>query len=203
MSTESTVGSVPVGGFGAVAAGRPGRPLPYVGAGSDRARRASGALAVRRRAERRLSGVLDPWFRRHLSEQGFAGLADEFSNYNTPYLVLLWLATKLSVSQIVAIKLLSVIFDGLLAFFAYRIVRVVRPASSWLPVLITGLVLLLATVLLNSSAWGQCDAIYASLCLGSIYFLLHPGPGRPVPSSVWPSRSSSRRSSCCRCWWAS
>ncbi len=114
---------------------------------------------------------LDPWFQ-HLAANGFAGLAEEFSNYNTPYLVLLWLATKLPVSQIVAVKLVSVVFDGLLAYFAYRIVRVLRPASAWWPVVITGAVLLLPTVVLNSSAWGQCDAIYASLCLGSVYFLL-------------------------------
>lgn len=114
---------------------------------------------------------LSPWFR-HLDSSGFAGLADEFSNYNTPYLVLLWLATALPVSQIVAIKSISVIFDLLLAFFAYKIVRQVRPAATWLPVIITGLVLFLPTVVLNSSAWGQCDAIYGSLCLGSVYALL-------------------------------
>ena len=31
----------------------------------------------------------DPWFRHLVDRDGFAGLADEFSNYNTPYLVLL------------------------------------------------------------------------------------------------------------------
>ena len=201
MSTESTVGSVPVGGFGAVAAAAPAHHCrTWVLGGSDRARRASGALAVRRRAERRhVSGVLDPWFR-HLSEQGFAGLADEFSNY-TPYLVLLWLATNGQPDR----------RDQAALGDVRRTPRVLRvpdrpgswPASSWLPVLITGLVLLLATVLLNSSTWvrrhvstRRCAwAVSTSCCIA--------GPGRPAPSSVWPSRSSSRRSSCCRCWWAS
>lgn len=118
---------------------------------------------------------LDPWFQ-HLATHGFAGLADEFSNYNTPYLVLLWLATKLPVSQIVAIKLVSVLFDLLLASFAYAIVRELRPASRWWPVLVGGLILLLPTVVMNSSAWGQCDAIYASLSLGSLFFLLRRRP---------------------------
>ena len=94
---------------------------------------------------------LSGWFQ-HLASSGFAGLADEFSNYNTPYLVLLWLATKLPVSQIVAIKSISVVFDLVLAFFAYRIVRELRPAATWLPVIITGLVLFLPTVVLNSAA---------------------------------------------------
>lgn len=118
---------------------------------------------------------LDPWFQ-HLATNGFAGLAEEFSNYNTPYLVLLWLATKLPVSQIVAIKLVSLLFDLLLALFAYAIVRELRPASRWWPVLVSGLILLLPTVVLNSSAWGQCDAVYASLSLGSLFFLLRRRP---------------------------
>ncbi|MBA8794938.1 Gpi18-like mannosyltransferase [Friedmanniella endophytica] len=114
---------------------------------------------------------LDPWYR-HLQRQGFAGLADIDANYNTPYLVLLAVVAKLPVPELYAIKAISVVFDLVLAFFAHRIVRVVRPGSRWWPVIITSAVLLLPTVIMNGSAWAQCDAIYAAFCLGSLWCLL-------------------------------
>jgi Gpi18-like mannosyltransferase len=124
---------------------------------------------------------VDPWYR-HLAENGgFAALGDTFSNYNTPYLVLLAAATYLPVPELVAIKSMSVIFDLLLAVFTYKIIRRLRPESRWQPVIGTGLVLALPTVVMNSSAWGQCDSIYASLCVGSLYFLIS---SRPWPASA-------------------
>jgi Gpi18-like mannosyltransferase len=130
---------------------------------------------------------VDPWYR-HLAENGgFAALGDTFSNYNTPYLVLLAAATYLPVPELVAIKSISVIFDLVLAVFTYKIIRRLRPESRWQPVIGTGLVLALPTVVMNSSAWGQCDSIYVSLCLGSLYFLItsgHATTGRPWLASA-------------------
>ena len=113
-----------------------------------------------------------PWYEHLLSAGGFAGLADSFSNYNTPYLALLAVLTYLPVDPLVGVKAISIVFDVLLAFFAYRIVREVRPGSRWLPVLAFGATFLLPTVVLNSAWWAQCDSIYVSLCLGSLYLLL-------------------------------
>ena len=113
-----------------------------------------------------------PWYSHLVQAGGFAGLADSFSNYNTPYLALLAALTYLPVDPLVGIKAVSIVFDVLLAVFAYLVVRQVRPASRWLPVLASGVVFLLPTVVLNSAWWAQCDSVYASLCLGSLYFLL-------------------------------
>src|SRR5947207_1792835 len=77
---------------------------------------------------------------------GFAALGETFSNYNTPYLVLLAAAIYLPVPELVAIKSISVIFDLVLAVFAYKIIRRLRPESRWQPVIGTGLVLVLPTV---------------------------------------------------------
>jgi Gpi18-like mannosyltransferase len=126
-------------------------------------------------------GFVDPWYRHLADNGGFAALGDTFSNYNTPYLVLLAGATYLPVPELVAIKSISVIFDLLLAVFTYKIIRRLRPESRWQPVLGTGLLLALPTVVMNSSAWGQCDSIYVSLCVGSLYFLIS---GRPWPASA-------------------
>ncbi|MFL6063847.1 MAG: glycosyltransferase 87 family protein [Friedmanniella sp.] len=116
-----------------------------------------------------------PWYEQ-LASGGFGALAESFSNYNTPYLVLLWLLTQLPLDPLLAIKALSVIFDLLLAFLVHRLVTVLRPGRPWLAVLAATAVLLAPTVVLNSSAWAQCDAIYVACCLGSLYFLLRQRP---------------------------
>ncbi|SDT26328.1 Protein of unknown function [Friedmanniella luteola] len=116
-----------------------------------------------------------PWWT-VLDEGGFAALAEPFSNYNTPYLVLLWLTTLLPVGPLVAVKALSVAFDLLLAALVHRITAVLRPGSRWLPVLAAGVVLLLPTVVLNSAAWGQCDAVYTAGCAASLLALLRRRP---------------------------
>ena len=120
------------------------------------------------------SSFVSNWYD-HLKTAGFSGLADNFSNYNPPYLYLLWVSTLLPVSKIVAIKSISVVFDLLLAFFAYKIVALRK--DGWLPALAAvGAILLAPTVVLNGAEWAQCDSIYASLCLGSMYFLLKRRP---------------------------
>lgn len=113
-----------------------------------------------------------PWYEHLLDAGGFGGLADAFSNYNTPYLVLLAALTHLPVGPLVGIKAISIVFDVVLAAFAYGIVRCVRPGSRWSPVVAAGVTFLLPTVVLNSAWWAQCDSVYASLCLGSLFFLL-------------------------------
>jgi Gpi18-like mannosyltransferase len=139
-----------------------------------------GALALRWSLFDVMSGdyrdFLSNWYAHLASAGGFAGLGDECSNYNTPYLALLAALTYLPVDPLVGIKVVSVIFDLVLALFAYRIVRVLRPDSAWLPTILTGVVLFLPTVVMNSSAWAQCDSIYASIVLASLYFLLTRRP---------------------------
>jgi Gpi18-like mannosyltransferase len=107
---------------------------------------------------------------------------DTFSNYNTPYLVLLALATYLPAPALVAIKAISVLGDLLLAFTGSRIVAHVRPASAWAPVAAFGIVLFLPTVVMNSGVWAQCDSLYAAACLASVLFLMR---GRAGAASAW------------------
>ncbi len=107
---------------------------------------------------------------------------DAFSNYNTPYLALLALATYLPVPALVAIKAISVLGDLLLAIAGSRIVGHLRPASAWAPVAAFGIVLFLPTVVMNSGVWAQCDSLYAAACLGSVLFLIR---GRAGAASAW------------------
>ena len=104
---------------------------------------------------------------------GFAGLADSFSNYNTPYLVAAG-RPDLPAGRPAGRRSRRSRSSSTCCSpsFAYRIVREVRPGARWLPVIAFGATFLLPTVVLNSAWWAQCDSIYASLCLGSLYLLL-------------------------------
>ncbi len=113
---------------------------------------------------------LSPWYDALAAGGGFRAIGQEIGNYNPPYLYLLAAATYLPIPKIAAIKLISMIFDVVLAGFAGLVVR--RRFGVWTSVLAFGVVLFAPTVLINSGYWGQCDSIYAAFCLGSLYFLL-------------------------------
>jgi Gpi18-like mannosyltransferase len=113
-----------------------------------------------------------PWYLT-LKSSGFAGFGADFSNYNLPYLYVLYVVIRLlpDAAPWVAIKLPSIAADFLAAWFAFRIVRLQRPHSSAALLAAFG-ILFAPTVILNSAYWGQADSIYACALLGCLYFLL-------------------------------
>ena len=66
--------------------------------------------------------------------------------------------------------MLSVVFDILMGFIGYLIVKKLNNQKysylSWI------IILLLPTVILNGSMWAQCDSIYTTFILLSLYLLL-------------------------------
>lgn len=137
------------------------------------------ALAVRLAFFSDQSGDYLAYFARWYSfireHGGLGALRYEFANYNVPYLYLLTIVTYLPIPALTGIKLMSVVFDFLLGFFAYRIVDLRYPGRWW-PILAGAVVLFLPTVVLNSSAWAQADAMYSALGIGAVYFLLRRRP---------------------------
>lgn len=124
-----------------------------------------------------LTGFLLPWYDRILASGGYRALGEAFSNYNPPYTYLLVAATYLRpwVPKVVAIKAISGGFDFLAAIVMYRLVRLRYPSGP-LPWLAYGAVLYAPTVIANSSVWGQCDIIYATFLLASVYFVCRRRP---------------------------
>jgi Gpi18-like mannosyltransferase len=114
---------------------------------------------------------LDPWLQHFRAHGGFAGLKDDVANYNVPYLYLLAALTYLPGNPLAAVKLVSCLFDALLAYYVYRIVALRHP-TPWVPRMAAAALFLLPTVFLNSSAWGQCDAVYAAPAVAGIYYLV-------------------------------
>lgn len=112
------------------------------------------------------------------------GLRNTFASggigdYNCPYVILLWVLTKIPVSSLFMIKLISVVFDFGLAIVSALVVRrimsskkVDRKKRTFSTIVTYSIIILLPTIMLNSALWAQCDAIYAFFVVFSIYFLL-------------------------------
>ena len=73
--------------------------------------------------------------------------------------------------KLLSIKLLSIIFDFILAFFVYKCVGLKYQLKT-IPILAALATLLAPTVALNSALWGQNDAIYTALLIACLYALL-------------------------------
>lgn len=118
---------------------------------------------------------LKPWTQYFRENGGFAGLGRSIGNYNIPYLFFLALFSYIPVNELYLIKLLSVGFDLLLAVSIAKLVLIC--AKSCTRYLISfAAAMMLPTVLLNGACWGQCDSIYGSLAVLSVYFILSDRP---------------------------
>ena len=117
---------------------------------------------------------LSNWYRFIEANGDFAALRYDFSNYNTPYLTLLATISFFlpALPDLVAIKIVSVVFDFALAFFVGKCVALRHPDSKAVPVVAGVAVLLLPTVVANSSMWAQAESIYSAFLVAGLYFLL-------------------------------
>lgn len=81
--------------------------------------------------------------------------------------------TYIPIEPLYAFKLLSCLFDYLLAWITACLVGlcVEKDKPLW-RALAYGAVLLSPLVFLNSAAWAQCDSIYAFFCLAALFLLL-------------------------------
>lgn len=108
-----------------------------------------------------------------VQRNGFAAAGTSISNYTPPYLYLLWAVSKVfpSISPVIAIKVPSILFDFVCAFFVFRLVSLRYPGGR-LPLFAAIAALLAPTVVSNSGLWGQADSIYAAMLLGCVYALM-------------------------------
>jgi Gpi18-like mannosyltransferase len=74
-------------------------------------------------------------------------------------------------ATILKIKLVWSCFDVILVLFTYRLVALRRPGRR-IPALAALVMAFLPTVVINSSYYGQCDAIWAGLAVGGLWLLL-------------------------------
>jgi len=122
------------------------------------------------------SFFLKSWYETIRAAGGLKALAYPFSNYTPPYLYLLVLISNINFLQpMIAIKLLSTVFDVLAALVVYRILKL-QFSGGLAPAAGAAVFLLAPTVIINSALWAQCDVIYTGFLLGFMFFALQDRP---------------------------
>lgn len=114
---------------------------------------------------------IEKWLEFINSHDGFNSLKYVFTNYNLPYVIILVIINYIPINSLYLVKFVSVIFDILLAFLGYKFVINLNGDKNKAFTCFS-LILFLPTVIMNSSQWAQCDAIYAFFSLLSIYLLI-------------------------------
>jgi Gpi18-like mannosyltransferase len=112
-----------------------------------------------------------------LKQNGVMGLADaDFSIYPPAYLYVLWFFTLISdwVTPAHALKIIPTLFDVISTIAIYKIARLKFEDDQ--PYLLAVIFLLLPTVTMMSTTWGQIDSAYGSFLLVCFYFLLKEKP---------------------------
>lgn len=115
---------------------------------------------------------LAPWFEYFKENGGFAAVGDDIGDYMPTYYYIVAFLGYLPIKNgVIALKVVSCIADVILAFLVMKIVELngVKKDRSIIAFAIT---FILPSVMINSAAWGQCDAIYTSFLVASLYCIL-------------------------------
>jgi len=118
---------------------------------------------------------LSRWVEYFRVNGGFAALKNSIGNYNVPYLYFLALFSYSGISDLYLIKLLSILFDVILAYAAARLVGIVKGGRTR-QLLCFFMVLFLPTVYFNGALWGQCDSIYVAFAVLAVCLALDDRP---------------------------
>ena len=121
---------------------------------------------------RDMTQFLLPWYESIKRGGGFSALGAPVGNYNMPYQTLIAILTYIPISPKYLYKISSSIFDFLQAIFVYKIVNQITE-DKLKASLGYAFAINLPTVLMNSTLWGQCDSIYSSFCLISLFYCLN------------------------------
>ena len=139
-----------------------------------------GGLYVRKKGLYMVSFDMDlyilPWMNTLKENNGFAGLALNFSDYYIPYLCILAIGSYLDPSKwVLYVKAISIIFEtafaGAGALIAYKLLKENKKDTRWAAAVFCVLILS-PMIVVNGSFWGQCDYIYGTFVLLAIYFLI-------------------------------
>lgn len=118
---------------------------------------------------------LKPWTQFFRDNGGFAALGNYRGNYNPPYMYCLALFSYIDINELYLIKLLSVLFDVLLAWACMKLTSLCTDSHSK-RIGCFFAVLLFPTVILNGAYWGQCDSIYSFFGIYALYLGLSSRP---------------------------
>ncbi len=123
---------------------------------------------------------LHPWTEFFRNNGGLRALAFFPGNYNPPYMYFLAVFSYFGINELYLIKMLSVVFDVLLAWSCVKLLSIYTESKPRL-LAVFFVILFLPTVVSNSAYWGQCDSIYTFFGVYALYLGLR---GKGVGSMV-------------------
>ncbi|MCL2663363.1 MAG: hypothetical protein FWE83_08580 [Oscillospiraceae bacterium] len=109
------------------------------------------------------------WIEQYRTMTFWEGLGTTVSNYNPPYMYILNIIARINAPDLVLMKIVSVFFDLLLAYYVMKIVSLKTNRLN-MHILAFVLTFAIPTVILNGAMWGQSDSIYAAFAIGSFYY---------------------------------
>lgn len=116
-----------------------------------------------------------PWFNsmENVCVGGVAALEYQIGDYNVLYQIIIALITYIDCNPIFMYKCISILFDyTLAASTAWFVLKITNNKIFEIQFnIIYGAVLFLPTVLLNPSCWGQCDSIYTTFLILTLFFI--------------------------------
>ena len=114
---------------------------------------------------------IEPWLEFIKAHGYFHSLKYNFYNYTPSYIYILVIIAKIGLNPLYAVKIVSIIFEYFAAFIIGKIAfqKYKNNLVIWIAVAVIPLI---PTVILNSSYLSQCDSIYSTFVLLSIYFIL-------------------------------
>lgn len=118
-------------------------------------------------------GFLHPWITEMKRSGGLLALGKQIGDYNVLYQFLIALGSYLPLNDLYLYKGLSIIFDFILAMGVGLVVQSLTKNNKKIYFSFSyAITLLLPTVIFDSALWAQCDSIYATFIIFSIYFLI-------------------------------
>ncbi|MDD4993679.1 MAG: hypothetical protein PHR83_15765 [Paludibacter sp.] len=114
---------------------------------------------------------LEPWLN-FIKSHGYASaLKFGFYDYAPSYIYILVIIAKLGLNPLFSVKIVSIIFEYLAAFFIGKILvqRYKNPLYIWISLAV---IPILPSILLNSGYLSQCDSIYSAFVIISLYYAL-------------------------------
>ncbi|MCH5186072.1 MAG: DUF2029 domain-containing protein [Oscillospiraceae bacterium] len=118
-----------------------------------------------------MKDFLSVWYNYLKANGGFRAVGDDIGDYTPLYYYFLAAITYTNIDYRAAIKILSCIFDFIMAFHVMKTVKI-SGASSRACLLSFAMTIFLPTVILNSSGWGQCDSLYTCFLVICLYNIL-------------------------------
>ena len=113
-----------------------------------------------------------PWHDEIKNGGGLKMLGQQVGNYNILYQTLIAILTYLPIKPLYAYKILSIFFDYCLALTTGSLVYQFSDGNrKWKGIFAYAAVILSPIVILNSSAWAQCDSIYVCFILLALIML--------------------------------